>query len=118
MQIVAQRKGKLPQLFVPAAQFRAMRKWWRDSLRIMWVESALKKIQLGLNTLRVYLFFDNLIGPRRSEPGAMHYARRRLAQVGVCAGGCAELVTRGSRASTHPTAPVTVANRRTRRGSN
>ncbi len=67
-----------------------MRKWWRDSLRIMWVESALKKIQLGLNTLRVYLFFDNLIGPRRSEPGAMHYARRRLAQVGVCAGGCAE----------------------------
>ena len=84
----------------------------------MWVESALQTIQPCLNILRVHLFFDNLIGPRRSEPGAMHYARRRLAQVGVCAGGCAELVVRGSRASPHPTVPVTVANRRTRRGSN
>ncbi len=101
-----------------AGQVRATRKWWREFLRIMWVVSALKKIQLGLNTLRVYLFFDNLIGPRRSEPGAMHYARRRLAQVGVCAGGCAETVVRGSRASPHPTVPVTVANRRTCRGSN
>jgi hypothetical protein len=42
-----------------AGQVRATRKWWREFLRIMWVESALKKIQLGLNTLRVYLFFDN-----------------------------------------------------------
>jgi len=31
--------------------------------------------------------------------------RRRLAQVGACAGGCAETVARGSRASTHPYAP-------------
>jgi hypothetical protein len=42
-----------------AGQVRAARKWWPDSVRIMWVESALKKIQPGLNTLRVYLFFDN-----------------------------------------------------------
>ena len=42
-----------------ATQVRVRRGMGPDSLRIMWVESALKKIQPGLNTLRVYLFFDN-----------------------------------------------------------
>ena len=60
-------------------------------------------IQPRLNTRRVHLFFDNLTGPRPSEPGAISNARRRPAQVGVRAGGCAETVARGSRASTHRT---------------
>ena len=36
------------------------------------------------------MFFDNSTSPRRSEPGAISNARRRLAQVGVHVGGCAE----------------------------
>ena len=67
--------------------------------------------------MRVHLFFDNSTGPRRSEPGAMIDARRRLAQVGVRAGGCAEAVARGSRASTAPTAQAPLTNGHTPRAA-
>ena len=55
----------------PAVQFRAARKWWRDSLRIIGYKAHWNRFRPRLNTLCANLLFENLTNPRRSEPGAI-----------------------------------------------
>ena len=76
------------------------------------------EIQPGLNTRRVHLFFENLTSPRRSEPGAISNARRRLwpsrRPRRRLRGNSGMWVSRLA----PPTAQAALANRRTRHDDN
>jgi hypothetical protein len=75
----------------------------RATLRTLFTQPNRTPQKIPGSTLDKKISFrdDNSTGPRRSEPGTISSARRRLALVGARAGGCAETVARGSRASIH-----------------